>query len=117
MDPKFQPVEPTFETTLTDVSKLRAHFAAQDDHDWPRYKMIVINAVTSGQRLEQRVVNAEAEIKYKLARRNKLEELEKAVTVLQETILRRKGTINWLVDHVWTILCLVLTAIVAHRWP
>jgi len=114
VDPKFQ--EPTFETTLTDVSELRRRFSAADDNDWPRYKLTVLNTIRSGVRLEQRMTNAESAIEDKLARRQALERLVDRVKDLEEAAQRRRGVLNWLLNNFWQIVILVVTAYVAHRW-
>jgi len=116
MDPKFQPIEPTFETTLTDVSELRRKFAAQDTNDWPRYKLIVINAVTSGQRLEQRMANAEVQIEHKLARKTAVDNLADDVNVLKNSAAGRKSFIKRWGGRLWTIFLVLFTAYLTKRF-
>ena len=113
VDPRFQE-EPTFATTLTGIDELRRQHGAQDD-DWPRYKISVVNAIRSGARVEQEIVDLRAALE-QCARRTAVSTLVNKVAALEEAAERRKGTVRWVVDHFWQIMVVLLTALIAHRW-
>jgi len=111
MDPKLQ--EPDFDTTLTDVSELRRRYG-DDDNDWPRYKIPVVNSLKAGVHLTARVAQCEAIIEHHLVRKTAVEDLKKDVDALTAGDNTRKSFLARWGGRVWTVFVIVLTALITQ---
>lgn len=117
MDPKYQVVEePTFATTLTEVSELRRRYASKDDeNDFSRYKLMFIASLRAGERMELRMTNVEVDVKERLARNSALSAVSNRVGALEEIAKERKGFAKRWGGRVWGLVVIVATVLVT-RW-
>lgn len=110
MDPKYQHEE-TFAATVTGIDELRA---AHHD-DWPEWRRTLVNAARAGARMEQELRNLEAALE-QCARKTAVTTLVNKVADLEDAAHKRRGAVNWVFNHFWQILVIVLTAFLAHQW-
>jgi hypothetical protein len=112
LDPSLQ--DETFASTLSGIEDLRRNFGSHE-HDWARYKISVVNAIRSGARLEQEVVDLQVAVN-SCSRRGAVAAIAERVKALEDVANRRRGVWRWLVDHFWQIIVVVLAAELARRW-
>jgi hypothetical protein len=111
VDPKLQ--EPDFDTTLTDATEIRRRYG-DDDNDWPRYKISVINSLKAGVSLTARVAQCEGIIEHHLVRKTSVQDLKKEVDALTAAANTRKSFLTRWGGRVWTVFIIVLTALITH---
>lgn len=112
MDPRYQ--DETFASTVSGIEELRGN--AGEDRDWLSWKRVLIASANAGRVLEQRVNDAEVAIETKLARRSAVSELSNRVAALEGSARRRRGVLNWIINHFWQLAVIGLAAALAHTW-
>jgi hypothetical protein len=110
VDPKYQHDE-TFAGTVTGIEELRK--AHKDD--WPEWRRTLINAARAGARMEQELRYVAASVE-QCARRTAVSTLANKVGALEDAARKRRGLWRWVINHFWTLMTIVLAAMLAHRW-